>query len=248
VSRLAGVDRFGTAAAISAATFSTKVPVAYVATGLDFPDALAGAAAAGGRGPLLLVTSAQVPNVMAGELRRLTAASTTVFGGTSSVGDATARLADAITAGGIPAPSPSAAKAVAVAHAQLGKPYAWGGAGPDTFDCSGLTAFAWRPEGANLPHNAAAQDDLVASIPLSALAPGDLVFYGSPVTHEGIYIGNGQMIEAAHTGAPVRIAAIDRPDLAGAGRPLPTASPPTSGTTSTTVPGPPAGGPTTTTP
>jgi hypothetical protein len=249
VTRLAGADRFGTAAAISAATFPTRVPMVYLATGLDFPDALAGAAAAGGRGPLLLVAPDQVPNVTAGELRRLNAGGTTVFGGASSVGDPIAQLADAITAQGIPAPSPAASQAVATAQAQLGKPYAWGGAGPESFDCSGLTAFAWKPAGAVLPHNAAAQDDMVASIPLSALAPGDLVFYGSPVYHEGIYIGNGDMIEAAHTGTPVRISPIDRPDLAGAGRPLPVpgSGPPTSlGGPTTTGAGPP-GGPTTTT-
>jgi cell wall-associated NlpC family hydrolase len=242
VSRLAGPDRYATAAAISAATFSPGVPAVYLATGLDFPDALAGAAAAGGRGPILLVTADTLPNAAAGELRRLAADSTTVLGGLASVGATVGQMADAMSAQGVPAPSPAAALAVAAAQAQLGKPYLWAGGGPDAFDCSGLTAWAWAAAGALLPHNAQAQDDLIASIPVSAVVPGDLVFFGSPVGHVGIVVGPGQMIEAAHTGTLVRVATfLDRGDLAGAGRPLPSTLPHTSvppstpATTSTTT-------------
>jgi cell wall-associated NlpC family hydrolase len=220
--RLAGADRYGTAAAISAATFSPGAGVVYLATGLAFPDALAGAAAAGTRGPVLLVTTGYLPDEVAAELRRLNAASTVVLGGTGAVGNTVATVADTITAEGIPAPSPLAPSAVAAAQAQLGKPYQWGGAGPDTFDCSGLTAWAWKAAGVTLVHNAATQWDQVADIPTSALQPGDLVFFGDPgVYHVGLYIGGSQMIEAAKTGTPVRVSSPWRPDLVGAGRPLP---------------------------
>ena len=112
-----------------------------------------------------------------------------------------------------------ASAAVNTAKAQLGKPYVYGGAGPDNFDCSGLTMYAWRAGGVGLPHSAAMQYNAIAHIPLSALAPGDLVFYGSDLHHVGIYVGSGQMIEAPYTGANVRYASIYRSDLVGAGRP-----------------------------
>jgi cell wall-associated NlpC family hydrolase len=219
LTRLAGADRFATAAAVSAATFAPGGPV-FVATGENYPDALAAAAASGGRGPVLLVDQQALPNSTAAELRRLNGQRTFVLGGGMAVGDSVAQLADRLTAQGIPAPLASAATAVASARAQLGKPYVWAGAGPSNFDCSGLTAFVWRAAGVSLPHNAAAQADLVASIPVSDILPGDLLFYDSPVVgHVAIYIGNGQMIEAAHTGTPVRISAPMRPELVGAGRP-----------------------------
>jgi len=112
-----------------------------------------------------------------------------------------------------------AATAVATALAQIGKPYQWAGAGPSAFDCSGLTAYAWRAAGVTLPHNAAAQAALTTPVPLAALQPGDLVFYYWPIAHVGLYIGNGLMVEAPHSGVPVRIAAINRPGLEAAGRP-----------------------------
>ncbi len=121
--------------------------------------------------------------------------------------------------GPIPAVKSGASAAVNTAKAQLGKPYVYGGAGPDNYDCSGLTMYAWRAGGVGLPHSAQMQYDAIAHIPLSALAPGDLVFFGSPIYHVGIYVGGGQMIEAPHTGAVVRYASIYRPDLFGAGRP-----------------------------
>lgn len=121
--------------------------------------------------------------------------------------------------GPIPAASPHAQVAVSTALAQLGKPYQWGGAGPDSFDCSGLTMFAWRAAGVALPHSAAAQFSSFPQVPIGALQPGDLVFYGSPPYHNGMYIGNGQMVEAPHTGTVVRVAGIFRSDLVGASRP-----------------------------
>lgn len=110
--------------------------------------------------------------------------------------------------------------ALKYAYAQLGKPYRWGGAGPRSFDCSGLTMRAWQAAGVSLSHNAAAQYASTRHVSRSQLQPGDLVFFGHPIHHVGIYIGNGNMIEAPYTGADVRITNFGyRHDYAGASRP-----------------------------
>jgi cell wall-associated NlpC family hydrolase len=112
-----------------------------------------------------------------------------------------------------PAPSSGAAAALAYARAQVGKPYLWGGSGPDAFDCSGLTMRAWEAGGISLPHYARAQYADTAHVAIADLKPGDLVFYGSDLHHVGIYVGGGQMINAPTTGSFVRYDNIFRPDL-----------------------------------
>ena len=109
--------------------------------------------------------------------------------------------------------------AVQWAYRELGKPYVWGAAGPDSFDCSGLTQYVWAKAGVYLDHYTGSQWNEGRHVSQSQLQPGDLVFFGSDLHHVGIYIGNGNMIEAPHTGANVRISAYDRPDYAGAVRP-----------------------------
>jgi peptidoglycan DL-endopeptidase CwlO len=118
-----------------------------------------------------------------------------------------------------PAPNPQAQVAVGTARAQIGKPYVYAGAGPDVFDCSGLTMFAWQAAGVSLPHSAEMQYDSLPHVDINSLVPGDLVFYGSPIHHVGMFVGGGTMIEAPHTGAVVRYSSIYRPDFAGAARP-----------------------------
>lgn len=115
-------------------------------------------------------------------------------------------------------PAAGAEAAIAEARRQLGKPYRWGAAGPDSFDCSGLTLWAWRAGGKSLPHSSRAQFAATSRVPLSQIQPGDLVFYGSPIHHMGIYVGGGTMVEASQTGTPVRYASIYRRDMAGVGR------------------------------
>ena len=112
-----------------------------------------------------------------------------------------------------------ASQAVAYAKAQLGKPYVWSAEGPNSFDCSGLTMMAWRSAGVSIPRVAAAQYDMGRHISRSSLEPGDLVFFGSPIHHVGMYVGGGMMIEAPYTGQVVRYHTIDRSDYAGATRP-----------------------------
>jgi cell wall-associated NlpC family hydrolase len=119
----------------------------------------------------------------------------------------------------IAAPTERAAAAVSFAYSALGKPYVWGATGPSSFDCSGLTQAAWRSAGVQLPRTTYTQINVGSRVPRSQLAPGDLVFFYSGISHVGLYIGGGQMIHAPHPGAPVRIAPIDQMPFAGAARP-----------------------------
>lgn len=119
----------------------------------------------------------------------------------------------------VSAPNPNAQKAVDVALAQLGKPYRYAASGPDTFDCSGLTMYAWAAAGVQLPHSSRAQYASLPKVSQDQLAPGDLVFYGSPIHHVGMYIGGGQYVHAPQTGDVVKISSIYRSDWAGAARP-----------------------------
>lgn len=116
-------------------------------------------------------------------------------------------------------PSPRAALAVAYAIQQLGKPYVFAAAGPDTFDCSGLTMMAWRQAGVSMAHFAATQFEQFPRVSVDALEPGDLVFFYPTIHHVGIYIGGGKMIHAPHTGDVVRVSSIFRTNLVGAVRP-----------------------------
>jgi cell wall-associated NlpC family hydrolase len=112
-----------------------------------------------------------------------------------------------------------AAVAVKTAFAQLGDPYVWGAAGPGSFDCSGLTMYSWGAAGVSLPHSSSAQYSAVPHVSISNLQPGDLVFYYSPISHVGIYIGGGRVIDAPYPGLSVHISGLYSMPLVGAGRP-----------------------------
>lgn len=119
----------------------------------------------------------------------------------------------------LPSPLPTTSVALAWAFSELGKPYLWGGTGPDAFDCSGLTQYSWRAAGVAIPRVSEAQYPWTVPVPLSELLPGDLVFFGSSdIHHVGMYIGDGLMINAPHTGDVVRVSPIWWTDLAGFGR------------------------------
>jgi cell wall-associated NlpC family hydrolase len=121
--------------------------------------------------------------------------------------------------------SSTAAAAVNVAEAQIGKPYVWGAAGPNSFDCSGLVMYAYAHVGVSIDHFTGDQWNEGAHLSRDQLRPGDLVFFAydtsNPATihHVGMYIGNGEMVEAPHTGANVQISSYARPDYIGAVRP-----------------------------
>jgi cell wall-associated NlpC family hydrolase len=107
------------------------------------------------------------------------------------------------------APTHAAQVAVDTAMAQLGKPYVWAGAGPDVFDCSGLTMYAYAAAGIALPHSSNMQSGYGTPVARTDLQPGDLVFFYDPIGHVGMYVGNGQMIHSPHTGDVVRLVDLD---------------------------------------
>ncbi|GIJ79867.1 Cell wall-associated hydrolase, NlpC family [Micromonospora phaseoli] len=124
-----------------------------------------------------------------------------------------------------PAPCPAgypggpAAEAVTFACAQIGKPYAWGAEGPNAYDCSGLTLAAWARAGVALPHNAARQRQVTASVGRGSLRPGDLVFYYRDLHHVGMYVGGGWVVHASRAGQPVKMKKLDSSPVHSFGRP-----------------------------
>ncbi|HSN43065.1 MAG TPA: C40 family peptidase, partial [Propionibacteriaceae bacterium] len=94
--------------------------------------------------------------------------------------------------------SDMAAKVIAFAKAQIGKPYVYGAAGPDAYDCSGLTMSAFRTVGISLPRTSSQQYLVGRRVTLSQLQPGDLVFFYTPVSHVGIYLGSGKIVHASN--------------------------------------------------
>ena len=153
------------------------------------------------------------------------------------------------TAGGLPvvqAPSQVTATAIAYAEQQLGKPYLWGGTGPDAFDCSGLVMMAYRAAGISIARTSQAQWATETRVPASQAQPGDLVFFagadGTPTSHGhvGLVIGHGKMIEAYATGFPIRISSYQNQGAIGFTRPAANAkvSPGSPGSSAA----PPAGG------
>jgi cell wall-associated NlpC family hydrolase len=105
--------------------------------------------------------------------------------------------------------------AVAKALAQVGKPYRYGGRGPDAFDCSGLVGYSWAAAGVELPRSSGAQFAALPQVPLDELRPGDLVY--SP-GHIGMFVGDQLMVHAPRTGRRVEVAPLHR-NVRGAVRP-----------------------------
>lgn len=117
-----------------------------------------------------------------------------------------------------PEPPPTAAEvAVATALEQIGKPYRWAATGPSAFDCSGLTSFAWRAAGVEVPRTSRAQFASLPRVSPDELQPGDLIY--SP-GHIGMFIGDGQMVHAPLSGRDVEVAPLRQP-MHGAVRPAP---------------------------
>lgn len=123
------------------------------------------------------------------------------------------------------APNPGAA-ALVTAESRIGTPYRYGGAGPDSFDCSGLVAYSYAQAGIMLPRTAAQQYAAVTPVPKRDLRPGDLVFFrvnGRSVGHVGIYAGDERFVDAPQSGGTVRMVSLDdswyRERYVGAGRP-----------------------------
>lgn len=105
--------------------------------------------------------------------------------------------------------SPRAKKAIQFALDQLGDAYGYGATGPNQWDCSGLTGAAWRAGGVSLPRSSQQQAGAGSPVSQGAMSPGDLVFYYSPISHVGIYIGDGKLVHASRPGTPVEITSVD---------------------------------------
>ena len=110
---------------------------------------------------------------------------------------------------GVVAPTAAAQVAVDTALAQVGDPYVWGAGGPDAFDCSGLTQYAYSAAGISLPHSSRSQAGMGQAVSRSELQPGDLLFYYSPTSHVAMYIGNGKMVHASTSSKPVMVVNFD---------------------------------------
>jgi len=110
-------------------------------------------------------------------------------------------------------------RVVAYAMSRVGDSYVWGASGPNSFDCSGLTLWAYAHVGISLPHSSSAQYGSGRHVSSGSLEPGDLVFFYSPIHHVGIYIGNGMVVHAANPGEGVTTAPLSSMPYSGAVRP-----------------------------
>jgi peptidoglycan DL-endopeptidase CwlO len=156
-------------------------------------------------------TEALLAQVKASDRARLLAAANNGGGSGGSGAPAPASFPKVAASGG-------AAKAVAYAKAQVGKPYVYGASGPGSFDCSGLTMMAWAQAGVSLPHSSTAQYGATRRVSSGEIQPGDLIFYYSPISHVAIYVGGGMQVAATHTGDYVRLQALHS-GITGYGRP-----------------------------
>ncbi len=191
---IAGAAKYLLAAGVqtnpSAAIFAYNHLQSYVQTVLYYAGAYAGGN--------FSVVSAQMPS------------SSTVAGCATSAGDVAV----------VNPPTQAVATAIAYAEQQIGKPYLWGGTGPDAFDCSGLVMMAYRAAGIDIARTSEAQWATEPHVPASQVRPGDLVFFaGSDGTvtspgHVALVIGNGKMIEAYATGFPIRVSTYGMPSSA----------------------------------
>ena len=103
------------------------------------------------------------------------------------------------------APNVQAGIAVEAALSRQGLPYVWAAEGPDSFDCSSLMMWAWHQAGVDIPRNSAAQAAALPEVPLDQLQIGDLVTFYSPVTHVGMYVGDGRVLHASMPGVPIKV-------------------------------------------
>ena len=120
----------------------------------------------------------------------------------------------------VAAAAPAAVRTSAMQKAlgKVGSPYRYGAAGPNAFDCSGLVNWAFKNSGKSLPRTSGAMSRVGTPVSKSALQPGDLVFFYKPVSHVGIYIGNGKIVHASSRKSPVKISDMGRMKFTAARR------------------------------
>ena len=112
----------------------------------------------------------------------------------------------------VAAAAPAAVRTSAMQRAlgKVGSPYRYGAAGPNAFDCSGLVNWAYKGSGKSLPRSSSALSRIGTPVSKSALQPGDLVFFYKPVSHVGIYVGNGKIVHASNRKSPVKVSDMGR--------------------------------------
>jgi cell wall-associated NlpC family hydrolase len=142
-------------------------------------------------------------------------------GAVSSGGSAASPAAAApVAAPAAPAVSSRSGRAVQAALGQQGVPYRYATSNPGvSFDCSGLTAYAWGQAGVHLPHQSRSQYASVPHVPKAQAQPGDLIFFYSPISHVSIYLGNGMQVHAPNTGSHVKTGSVNWGKVVGVGRP-----------------------------
>jgi cell wall-associated NlpC family hydrolase len=141
-------------------------------------------------------------------------------GNSNSGGGSTPAVTPAPTVTAPPAVSSRAGAAVNAALSQQGVPYRYATSNPGvSFDCSGLTKYAWAQAGVYLPHQSRAQYASIPHVSKGAAQPGDLIFFYSPISHVSVYLGNGQQVHAPNTGSVVNIATVNWNKVVGVGRP-----------------------------
>ena len=226
VGTLLGAGDSDLAAAQNVVNRSAQTAQKLAATSRKVTDLQKQAAAAATRVRTLLLTQQQALAAVSGEVRRLVAAQQAAAAA-ASARDFAAALA---AAGGVPggstvAPNKLVATVIDAARTRLGDPYVWGATGPDSFDCSGLTQWAYAHAGIALPRVAADQWNAGPHVTLAELEPGDLLFWATdlsnPATihHVALYLGGGMMLAAPHTGDVVKVQPVYMQGYIGATRP-----------------------------
>ncbi|HEU5034658.1 MAG TPA: NlpC/P60 family protein [Mycobacteriales bacterium] len=226
VSNILSFDDAGVAAAVRTTDRARQLAAQLTAAASEVTRLQHAAAVATGRVRSLLLAQQRALSAATAEVRRLLAARQAALAAASAA-DFTAalRAAGGTLDGSTVPPNATAAGAIAAARSRLGDPYVWGATGPHSFDCSGLTQWSYAHVGVQLPRVAADQWNAGPHVALADLEPGDLLFWATDVTnpatihHVAIYLGNGMMIAAPHTGDVVKVQPVYMSGYIGATRP-----------------------------